>query len=131
MVQPDHPSIVVPPEHEGAPPAVDQVKCETCIYFRAFNAQETREVRGLVTGDGWCYAQPPQISVRASRADPTAAVIEPMRPPTRAGDVCRFWRAEFAGDATYASADALEVIAVEFERLTMFLRELVSAGGKR
>jgi len=109
-------------------PSVSGSSCLTCVYFRAFNDQEKLEARGLVVGDGWCFANPPNIGVRAGKLG--GGVIEPVRPPTRKNDVCRHWNPELAGDAVYACADALDKAAERLDRIAELMRELVQTGTK-
>jgi len=127
---PDPREIQMPPEQLTDPPRPNPVKCASCVYFRAFSAAELKDSLGIVKGDGWCYALPPQLVLRASRADPKTGIVEPMHPPTFAGDLCRHWRGEFAGDATIAGAEALENMADDLAALVRFVREAVNVGRK-
>lgn len=122
---------LVIPEGAAPPPGgSDPVKCETCVYFRAIaGADKVVSADGRVEGDGWCYANPPNVSVR--RWPVGGFVIEPIRPPTRAGDLCRHWRAEFAGDAGMPIAEALEGMAEDVAALVQYMREAVNVGRRR
>ncbi|MGH7886258.1 MAG: hypothetical protein ACREPG_00205 [Candidatus Binatia bacterium] len=126
---PDPREIVTPPEIKSEP-VLDPVKCETCVYFRAFTAADRADLRMRLHGDGWCYAQPPQFGASADKLG--GAVVQPIRPPTNAGDLCQHWRwrAEFAGDVSMGVAEALESIADGTAILAQYLRESVNVGRK-
>lgn len=102
--------------------------CISCVYFRAFTDAEQKDSKGVVNADGWCFASPPQIGIRQGKLG--GGVVEPVRPPTRKGDVCRYWNAEFAGDSGYAAASALEDAASRLWTIAELMRELVQTGTK-
>jgi len=126
---------IIVPEDQPAPPPDDPVKCETCLYFRAFTPEERNDARGRILADGWCRADPPTPSVRQVAAPVSAGanatvVIEPMHRPVKAGDLCRLWRQDFAGDTSLAAADALESISATLEKMAHYLAEAVQLGRK-
>lgn len=126
--------LIVPEDQPAVTPPDDPVKCETCLYFRAFSPEERTDARGVILADGWCRADPPTPSIRQVAAPISAkgagAVIEPMHRPVKAGDLCRLWRQDFAGDVSLAVADALESIDANIGKLVRYVAEAVSVGRK-
>lgn len=121
--------LIIPQEAQPEPPREDPVKCETCVYFRAFTEPERDQTStvGRLVGDGWCQADPPNISARQLPVV-SGYVIEPVQRPTHRGWRCRHWRAEFAGDAGMPVAEALEAMAEDLAALVQYARESINVG---